>query len=157
MTAHALLKKGHDVVVHARSTHRAAALDTLRALGAQLVVGDLSKQSEVHAMAATCEHQAPFDAIIHNAGVYRGPEVIPVNVVAPYMLTALIPVPARIVFISSQSHFGGRHSVENVDWSGVRPGSYDDSKMYVTTLAMAVARLYPTSYSHAVDPGWVPT
>jgi hypothetical protein len=28
------------------------------------------------------------DAVIHNAGVYSGPQIPPVNVVAPYLLTA---------------------------------------------------------------------
>ena len=36
-------------------------------------------------------------------------------------------------------------------------GSYSDSKLFVTTLAAAVARLWPDVFSNAVDPGWVPT
>jgi NAD(P)-dependent dehydrogenase (short-subunit alcohol dehydrogenase family) len=35
--------------------------------------------------------------------------------------------------------------------------SYSDSKLYVTVLAAAVARLWPDVLSNAVDPGWVPT
>jgi NAD(P)-dependent dehydrogenase (short-subunit alcohol dehydrogenase family) len=31
------------------------------------------------------------------------------------------------------------------------------SKLFLTTLAMAAARLWPGVYSNAVDPGWVPT
>ena len=31
------------------------------------------------------------------------------------------------------------------------------SKLYVTALALAVARLWPDVLSNAVDPGWVPT
>jgi NAD(P)-dependent dehydrogenase (short-subunit alcohol dehydrogenase family) len=44
-----------------------------------------------------------------------------------------------------------------VDWRGERAGSYSDSKLFVTTLAAAVARLRPRVLSNAVDPGWVPT
>src|SRR5690606_35555559 len=32
-----------------------------------------------------------------------------------------------------------------------------DSKLFVTTLCMAIARLWPAVYSNAVNPGWVPT
>ena len=99
----------------------------------------------------------PFDAVIHNAGVYSGPAVMPVNVVAPYLLTALLPRPGRLVWLSSGSHFGGRASVDGVHWDGTRAGSYSDSKLFVTTLAAAVARLWPEVPSNAVDPGWVPT
>jgi NAD(P)-dependent dehydrogenase (short-subunit alcohol dehydrogenase family) len=35
--------------------------------------------------------------------------------------------------------------------------SYSDSKLLVTTLAAAVARLWPDVCSNAVDPCWVPT
>jgi NAD(P)-dependent dehydrogenase (short-subunit alcohol dehydrogenase family) len=45
-----------------------------------------------------------------------------------------------------------------MDWSGTRrTGSYSDSKLFVTTLAVAVARVWPSVFSNAVDPGWVPT
>src|SRR3712207_8542574 len=44
-----------------------------------------------------------------------------------------------------------------MDWSGrTGSGSYSDSKLFVTTLAVAVARLWPEAFSNAVDPGWVP-
>ena len=44
-----------------------------------------------------------------------------------------------------------------VDWRGGSAGSYADSKLFVTTLAAAVARLRPGVLSNAVDPGWVRT
>jgi NAD(P)-dependent dehydrogenase (short-subunit alcohol dehydrogenase family) len=45
-----------------------------------------------------------------------------------------------------------------MDWSGRRStASYSDSKLLVTTLAAAVARIWPDVLSNAVDPGWVPT
>jgi NAD(P)-dependent dehydrogenase (short-subunit alcohol dehydrogenase family) len=78
-----------------------------------------------------------------------------VNVIAPYLLTALIDRPQRLIYLSSGMHRSGRASLTAIDWSG--PGSYSDSKLFVTTLAAAVARLWPDVLSNAVDPGWVPT
>jgi NAD(P)-dependent dehydrogenase (short-subunit alcohol dehydrogenase family) len=82
---------------------------------------------------------------------------MPVNVIAPYLLTALLPAPRRLVYLSSGSHYGGRPSTAGVGWRGSRRGSYEDSKLFVTTLMAAVARLRPDVCSNAVDPGWVPT
>jgi NAD(P)-dependent dehydrogenase (short-subunit alcohol dehydrogenase family) len=82
---------------------------------------------------------------------------MPVNIIAPYLLTALLDGPRRHVYLSSGSHFGGQPSLAGVDWQGTTPGSYADSKLFVTTLAAALARLRPELLSNAVDPGWVPT
>ena len=99
-----------------------------------------------------------LDAVIHNAGVYTGPQILPVNVVAPYLLTALIDRPQRLVYLTSGKHRSGRPRLTGVDWSGRRrTGSYPDSKLFVTTLAVAVARRWAEVFSNAVDPGWVPT
>ncbi len=152
-----LLGSGHHVVVHARNHTRGAALRPLVESGASLVVGDLADPDQVREVVDQLDGTGPFDAVIHNAGVYSGPAVMPVNVVAPYLLTALLPRPSRLVWLSSGSHFGGRASVDRVDWDGTRAGSYSDSKLFVTTLAAAVPRLWPEVPSNAVDPGWVPT
>jgi hypothetical protein len=64
-----------------------------------------------------------------------------VNIIAPYLLTALLRTPRRLAYLSSASHYGGQPSTANVDWRGHRSGSYEDSKLFVTTLAAAVARL----------------
>jgi NAD(P)-dependent dehydrogenase (short-subunit alcohol dehydrogenase family) len=98
------------------------------------------------------------DAVIHNAGVLSGLQVIPVNIVAPYLLTAVINRPQRLIYLSSDMHHGGRADLAGLDWSGRRAtASYSDSKLFVTTLALAVARIWPDVSSNAVDPGWVPT
>lgn len=157
LAAESLLHAGHDVVVNARNRRRAAALDPLVARGAGIVVADLSIRDDVRSMAAELADAAPLDAVIHNAGVYSGRAVMPVNVVAPYLLTALLPAPRRHVYLSSGSHFGGRPRLDAVDWTGARGGSYGDSKLFVTTLAAAIGRLRPELLSNAVDPGWVPT
>jgi NAD(P)-dependent dehydrogenase (short-subunit alcohol dehydrogenase family) len=99
-----------------------------------------------------------MDAVIHNAGVYTGRQIMPVNVVAPYLVTARIQRPARLIYLSSGMHRGGRAVVDGTDWSGRGgAGSYSNSKLFVTTLAAAVARIWPEVLSNSVDPGWVPT
>ncbi len=155
--AQTLLSEGHDVVVHARSRERAASLGALADRGAQVVVGDFTQRDAVRRIAAALNDAPRLDAVIHNAGVWRGPAVMPVNVIAPYLLTALLRGPRRLVYLSSGSHYAGRPSTTGVDWQGRKAGSYEDSKLFVTTLAAAVARLRPGVVSNAVDPGWVPT
>ena len=152
-----LLGDGHDVIVHARSAERLAAVEALIGRGASAVVGDLADLDETRAVAEQVNRLGRVDAVIHNAGVERGAHVLPVNVVAPYLLTALIDRPQRLVYLSSDMHRGGRSAIAGVDWSGRGSASYSDSKLFVTTLALAVARIWPDVYSNAVDPGWVPT
>jgi NAD(P)-dependent dehydrogenase (short-subunit alcohol dehydrogenase family) len=156
--AQTLLEDGHEVVVHARNTARLAAVRDLLDRGAAAVVGDLSNLEETRAVAAQVNRLGRMDAVIHNAGVISGPHLLPVNVVAPYLLTALIHRPQRLVYVSSGMHRGGRASLTGMDWAGRRTtGSYSDSKLIVTTLAMAVTRLWTDVLSNAVDPGCVPT
>lgn len=156
--ARTLMNAGHDVVVHVRSDLRLTAVRDLVGRGASAVVGDLSDLGETSRVAEQVNRLGAMDAVIHNAGVYRGPRIMPVNVVAPYLLTALVERPQRLVYLSSGMHRGGRAELAHVDWSGRRAtGSYSDSKLFVTTLAVAVARIWPNVISNAVDPGWVPT
>jgi NAD(P)-dependent dehydrogenase (short-subunit alcohol dehydrogenase family) len=111
-----------------------------------------------------------MDAVIHNAGVYRVPSrsatpegharTLAVNTLAPYILTALIERPSRLVYISSGMHRGGTPLLRDIDWIERRwdqTQAYCESKLYVTALTLAVARLWPDVLSNAVDPGWVPT
>jgi NAD(P)-dependent dehydrogenase (short-subunit alcohol dehydrogenase family) len=156
--AETLLEGGHRVILHARSTQRLSAVSNLIDGGASPVVGDLADLDQTWAVADQVNQLGRIDAVIHNAGIYSGRRITPVNIVAPYVLTALIHRPQRLVYLSSGSHYGGRADVTGVDWSGQRrPGSYSDSKLFVTTLAVAIARIWPDVYSNAVDPGWVPT
>jgi NAD(P)-dependent dehydrogenase (short-subunit alcohol dehydrogenase family) len=156
--ADTLLRSGHEVVVHVRSKARLAAVGDLTGRGAAPVVGDLADADEVCGVAEQLNRLGSMDAVIHNAGVYRGSTVLPVNVIAPYLLTALLHRPGRLIYLSSGMHYSGRARVVGLDWSGRRAtGSYSDSKLLVTALAAAVARLWPDVLSNAVDPGWVPT
>jgi NAD(P)-dependent dehydrogenase (short-subunit alcohol dehydrogenase family) len=146
LAADTLLAAGHEVVVHARGVER---LQT----DGPAVIGDLADAGQTRDVAAQANRLGPFDAVIHNAGVYTGPQILAVNVVAPYLLTALIERPRRLVYLTSGMHSGGRAHLD------LRPErvSYSDSKLLVTTLALAVARAWPGVCSNAVDPGWVPT
>ena len=92
-----------------------------------MVIGDLSELDDVHRLAEQGANAlGPFDAVIHNAGVYvdaaRTPtrdghaRVVAVNVLAPYVLTGLIERPARLIYISSGMHRDGHPSVHDLDW-----------------------------------------
>ena len=89
--AQTLLEQGHEVVVHARNRDRLRAVRELLDRGAGAVVGDLSDPEETRDVAGQVNRLGQMDAVIHNAGVLGGPQVLPVNVVAPYLLTALSP------------------------------------------------------------------
>lgn len=158
MAAETLLRDGHIVIVHARDAHRLEVVSDLLRRGAIGLVGDLAVDAEVRSLAASVNDVGAIDAVIHNAGVSKGPGLAPVNIVAPYLLTALIRRPRRLIYLSSSMHSGGRARLDGIDWD--HTGStvtYSDTKLFVTTLAAAVARLWPDVKSHAVDPGWVPT
>lgn len=158
LNAEALLADGHEVVVHVRDEARRAAVADLQARGATVVVGDLAELAQTREVAARVNALGTMDAVIHNAGVYDHPAVLAVNVVAPYVLTALVARPARLIYLSSGLHRSGRPKLDGLDWTGREAaGSYADSKLFVTALAVAIAHRWPEVASHAVDPGWVPT
>lgn len=165
-----LMKEGHEVVLHARSQERAAALADLAPRSAGLVIGDLSSAAETRALAAQVNKIGRMNAVIHNAGIYlersRGatPEgharTLAVNTLAPYMLTALIERPDRLVYMSSGMHRGGEGSLRDIDWVKRRwepSQAYSESKLHIVALALAAARRWSDILSNAVDPGWVPT
>lgn len=165
-----LLDDGHQVVVHARSHQRAADLSDLKARGASVVVGNLASLEQTRSVADQVNDLGRMDVVIHNAGVYGNtgrhpsfegqPHVLAVNTLAPYLLTGLIQRPDRLIYLTSDMHTGGDDSLEDLTWNGRRwngTQAYCDSKLFVTALALAVARRWPEVISHAVDPGWVPT
>jgi NAD(P)-dependent dehydrogenase (short-subunit alcohol dehydrogenase family) len=142
--AQTLLDDGHEIVVHARNNDRLTAVRDLIDRGAAAVVGDLSDPDQTRGIAGQVNALGRMDAVIHNAGVYTGPHVMPVNIVAPYLLTALIDRPQRLVYVSSGDQRRGRARLTGIDWSGRTTGSYPDSKLFVTTLAAALAVCGPT-------------
>ncbi|MGV7216292.1 SDR family NAD(P)-dependent oxidoreductase [Bradyrhizobium sp. UFLA05-112] len=168
--AESLLDDGHRVVLHARSAGRAAAVADLASRGAAVVIGDLRSGAETRDIADQVNAIGRMDAVIHNAGVYsersRGstPDghavTLAINTLAPYMLTALIKRPERLVYLSSGLHRSGEGSLADLDWTK-RPWdaarAYAESKLHVAALAFALARRWPQVLSNAVDPGWVRT
>lgn len=106
-TAKNLLAQGHDVVVHVRSQARLSAVKELVDQGAVATIGDLSDLAQIRDLASQVNDIGPMDAVIHNAGVLSGSQVLVVNVVAPYLLTAQIQRPKRLVYLSSSMHRGG--------------------------------------------------
>jgi NAD(P)-dependent dehydrogenase (short-subunit alcohol dehydrogenase family) len=168
--AQTLINDGHRVVLHARSDERAAAVADLVPRSHGLVVGDLSSAAKTRSIAEQVNAIGRMDAVIHNAGIYstdgRSPtpeghaRIVAVNTLAPYILTALMERPRRLVYLSSGMHRGGAGSLRDIDWIERRWDStqaYSESKLHVTALALAVARRWPDVLSNAVDPGWVPT
>jgi NAD(P)-dependent dehydrogenase (short-subunit alcohol dehydrogenase family) len=149
-TAQQLLDDGHQIIVHARSVDRLSAVRDLLDRGAAGVVGDLADMEQTRDVGAQVNTIGHVDAVIHNAGVLGGPHLFQVNVVAPYLLTALIRRPERLIYLSSGMHRGGHPELRT-------EVTYSDTKLYVTALSAAVARLWPDVLSNAVDPGWVPT
>ena len=168
--AQSLLDGGHKVVLHARSAKRAATIASLASRSAGVVVGDLSSAAETRDMADQVNKIGRMDAVIHNAGIYsersRGstPEghagILAVNTVAPYILTALIERPSRLVYLSSGLHSGGSGSLGDLDWrtrTWDAGKAYAESKLHVIALAIALARRWPKVLSNAVNPGWART
>lgn len=146
------------------------ALCDLAANAAGIVIGDLRSAAATRSIAEQVNAIGRMDAVIHNAGIYsersRGstPEghasILAVNTLSPYMLTALIERPNRLVYLSSSLHRGGEGSLRDVDWTKRAWDSaraYAESKLHVAALAVALARRWPEVLSNSVDPGWVRT
>jgi NAD(P)-dependent dehydrogenase (short-subunit alcohol dehydrogenase family) len=171
MAGRVLAEQGHQVVLHARDERRAS--DAMAALssGADVVVGDASRLKDLHRMAEQLNEMGRFDAVIHNVGVgYREPRrivtedrlphVLAVNVIAPYVLTALMERPRRLVYLSSGMHRMAQANLSDITWEKrewAGSTAYAESKLYDVLLAFAVARRWPEVFSNALEPGWVPT
>lgn len=164
MAGRLLLERGHDVVLHARTKQRDPGVS-------DVVIGDLSSMADVRDVAQRSTAFGRFDAVIHNVAVgYQKrrrvvtpdgfAHVFAVNVLAPYLLTALMPRPDRLVYLSSGMHRGASTDLDDLQWEARRwngSQAYADSKLWDVVLALAVARRWPTVPSNAVDPGWVAT
>ncbi len=171
MAARLLREQGHGVVLHARS--RARGNEAMAAVpGAEaVVIGDLSSIAETRGVAEQVNALGGFDAVIHNAGVgYREKQrvatadglshVFAVNTLAPYILTALIRRPRRLVYVSSELHRRGDPSLTDLTWEARTwrgNQAYSDTKLHDVLLAFAVARRWPGVLANAMEPGWVAT
>jgi NAD(P)-dependent dehydrogenase (short-subunit alcohol dehydrogenase family) len=168
--ARILMEEGHEVVLHARTRERTAAVTDLAPRAAGVVVGDLSSAAETRALADQVNDIGRMDAVIHNAAIFREPsrattaeghaKTLAVNTLAPYMLTALIDRPERLIYLSSGMHHLGAGSLRDIDWTERvwnAAKAYSESKLYLVALALTLARTWPEVLSNAVDPGVVPT
>ncbi|SDT13547.1 NAD(P)-dependent dehydrogenase, short-chain alcohol dehydrogenase family [Friedmanniella luteola] len=169
-TALDLVTGGHRVVLHARSDQRAEQARAAVPGAADVVVGDLASLASTRALGEAVAALGPLDAVVHNAGVGGQDErrltedghelIFQVNVLAPYLLTALAPPPARLVYLTSGLQAQGEPHLDDLDfasrpWNGMQ--AYSDSKLWDVVLALAVARHWPGTLSNAVDPGWIKT
>jgi NAD(P)-dependent dehydrogenase (short-subunit alcohol dehydrogenase family) len=125
-TARQLVSAGHRVVLHARDEARAAQTTTAVPGAAGTAVGDLSVVDGIRQAAATATALGPFDVVIHNAGVGGGgprqttadgyERIFAVNVLGPYLLTALMELPQRLVYLSSGLESVGRVNMDDLQW-----------------------------------------
>ncbi len=159
--ARVLIDEGHDVVLHARTRERAASVADLAPRAAGVVIGDLASAAETRGLAEQVNDVGRMDAVIHNAGIFLEPsrgttaeghaKTLAVNTLAPYMLTALIDRPDRLIYLSSGMHQAGAGSLRDIDWTERRwnaAKAYAESKLHIVALALA---------ADAVDPGLVRT
>jgi NAD(P)-dependent dehydrogenase (short-subunit alcohol dehydrogenase family) len=171
MAARLLVGDGHDVTLHARSDERAADARASLPEADEVLVGDLASIAGMRQLAEQANALDRFDAVVHNAAV--GPReaarietadglchLFAVNVLAPYLLSALIARPDRLVYLSSGLHRGGDPDLSDLQWEHRRwngQQAYSDSKLFDTVLAFAVAERWPAVLSNVVEPGWVAT
>ena len=171
MAATLLIEQGHQVVLHGRNDRRSRDAVAAAAGAEGAVSGDLSTIAGARTVAQAANKLGRFDAVIHNAGIgYREarrvetvpgvPSVFAVNVLAPYILTALIERPARLVYVSSGMHRGVRPRMDDLLWvkrAWSSASAYAESKLCDVLLAFAVARRWKDVRSNALEPGWVAT
>ena len=154
LAAQLLVKKGHQVVLHARNEARARTALAAIPAAEQALTGDLSSVAETHSLAGQANQSGPFDAIIHNAAIgYREtqrqettdgvPQIFAINTLAPYILTALIEKPKRLIYLSSGLHQQADATLRDPLWQQ-RPwngqAAYSETKFHDVLLAFAVAR-----------------
>jgi NAD(P)-dependent dehydrogenase (short-subunit alcohol dehydrogenase family) len=172
MAGRLLLQEGHEVTFHARNEKRAVDLRrSLPGAAPAVVIGDLASLEQTRSVAEQANRVGRHDAVIHNAGIgFRraaressedGHELtFAVNVLAAYVITALVDRAGRLVYLSSGMHRGGTPSLDDVEWTQRRwngAQAYSDTKLFDVALAFAMARRWPDGLSNAVEPGWVAT
>lgn len=173
MAANLLAKQGHLVTVHGRSEQRTQEILQEIPEAEAGVYGDFASLQQVRSLAEQVNKLGLFDAVIHNAAIGTResnlkksadgyPEVFAINTLAPYVLTALMQKPGRLIYMSSSMQFGvdGNEALDDLlwqkrQWQGYT--AYSESKFFDSVLAFSVARLWPEVLSNTVDPGWVPT
>ncbi len=175
MVGRLLAEQGHAVSLHARNQARADDARAALPQAEHVLSGDLSTVAAMRDVADQANGSGPFDAVIHNVGLgFMEPHRVQtadglcqlwaVNVLAPYVLTALMhrptSQPQRLVYLSSGMHLSGDSSLEDLQWSARRwsgTQAYSDTKFHDVLLAFGVARRRPDVLANVVSPGWVAT
>ena len=126
--------------------------------GARTVADQVNKLGRFRRGNPQCRHRLSRAAA--DGGGAGVPSIFAVNVLAAYILTALIDRPGRLVYVSSGMHHGVRPRMDDLlwakrAWSGF--SAYAESKLCDVLLAFAVARRWKDVRSNALEPGWVPT
>ena len=166
-----LLERGHHVTFHVRSAKRADELKRKLPAAGDIVTGDVATIAAMQAVADQVNRIGYHDAVIHNVAIgYREPhraqtedgilEIFAVNTLAPYVLTALIEKPKRLVYLSSGLHSSGNPDLSDLQWQTRRWNgmqAYADTKLQDCWLAFGMARRWPGVLSNAMEPGWVAT
>ena len=184
-TATSMAAMGATVLVHGRDPGRgAAALAAVQAATAAgspdraaLYLADLSWLQRVRALAAQVRRRCQrLDVLVNNAGVYVPRRLVTrdgleltfaVNVVAPFLLVReLLPLlvagaPARIVNLSSASHWAGEMHWDDLQLEGSYDPlvAYEQSKLAMSLFTFELARRIKHLGVTAVclDPGNVDT
>jgi NAD(P)-dependent dehydrogenase (short-subunit alcohol dehydrogenase family) len=170
-TARTLIDMGHDVVAHARTAERAAVTRAAIPGVAAIVTGELSDMASTKDLAAQAMAAGPYDVIVHNAAVGGGSggraetadgleRIFHVNVVGPFILTCLMPLAPRMVYLTSGLEADGRLHMDDLQWLK-RPWhgmqAYSDTKLHDSILSFELAARRPEIVVNAVDPGWIRT
>ena len=167
--ARRLAEAGYEVVVHGRDAARAEVARARVPGAVASVTGRLDSLASTRLLGDDARGRGPYDVIVHNAAL--GPDqdcailtedglerILQVNVVAPYLLSAMLSLPQRIVFVGSDAAFSGSPAVDLAPpdpWDG--HAAYADSKLLLTMLAFELAHRHTDRQINVVHPGWVRT
>lgn len=168
MTAKSLAAQGHTILLHGRSQAKLDAAQAQIAFETEAYLADMSKLSDVEAMASQIlERHDTIDVLINNAGVYklpqgRTPEGLDirfiVNTFAPWILTQrllpVIPQDGRIVNLSSAAQAEINLPAMRGELALDDFGAYAQSKLALTIWSQELAKSLPNGpVVLAVNPG----
>ncbi|MFK7752724.1 MAG: SDR family NAD(P)-dependent oxidoreductase [Sedimentitalea sp.] len=168
LTAKLLAADGHHILLHGRSNAKLAAAKTDVGGSSDGYVADLSRLSEVTALAKSVARDHPqIDVLINNAGVLKTAQTVTtdgldvrfmVNTLAPYALTrallAHIPKDGRIINLSSAAQAPVDFDVLAGNTRADDMSAYSQSKLAITIWSRALAvELAGGPMVLAVNPG----
>ena len=167
-TAETLVHMGHRVVLHARDNARARDAEEAVPGAAAVVVGDLASLDQTRALGEAARDEGPFDVVIHNAGVGGGnsprtvtvdglERIFQINALAPYVLTAIMQRPARLIYLSSGLHERGTAVLDDLQFARRRWDAGQALDAGIVNRVVPVSRHWPGPLTNVVDPGWIRT